>query len=604
VIRKRRQPNPVIALATASALVLAGCSVNIEQTDLSSVTVANDRTEIEKALGRPDEVVEVLGVTVASYTYDTGIYEPAPGGRGGGFVGGSDTYANLVGLLLLAIVVPIDYAIRSSKAKAEQEGQLASIFDADNKLLFAGKFSHPGSEIRNLEVLAATYKASESDDAGALKSLRAIALIPEQKNRLQQRWYEARKREANAGDADAQHEIAKFGSDDSEKIRWLRKAAAQDHIGAQTDLGTILLYGPNELVDRTEAKAWLTKAAEAGDINAQTELAKLVAFETALAGSEKGEVAAQFALGNAYASGKGTRKDQTRAVNWWHKAAENGYAPAQAKLARIYLTGDGVLTDFAEAEEWTRKAAETDELETVIKLARMYRYDPGPESKMREAVNLFKRAAAMGDRSALYELGVLNENGEGVQRSDVQAYMWYELAASENDQTAASARDSVAKRLTTDEIAKAERLAREWLEARPQRAESVTDSAHKNIQGPKISASRSDMSSIEVSKGNIEQENSQLLSDWRQRPDILRKAIAKESEILSVGIWRISTFEIESAAIDDRGDGLIRLETRYAIIKGAGPAGMTEPPVIYLQHVYIDPVKDAVVEVGEATPVN
>ena len=77
-----RRPKPIIAYTTAFALVLAGCDVNIAQTDLSAVTVANDRTEIEKALGKPDEVVEAQGFTVAYYDYDKGIFEPAPSGGG------------------------------------------------------------------------------------------------------------------------------------------------------------------------------------------------------------------------------------------------------------------------------------------------------------------------------------------------------------------------------------------------------------------------------------------------------------------------------------------------------------------------------------------
>ncbi len=62
-----RLPNPIICYTTALALVLAGCAVKIDRTDLSSLTVENDRTVIEKTLGKPDKVVEAQGFTVASY---------------------------------------------------------------------------------------------------------------------------------------------------------------------------------------------------------------------------------------------------------------------------------------------------------------------------------------------------------------------------------------------------------------------------------------------------------------------------------------------------------------------------------------------------------
>ena len=38
VMRKMRRPNPIIVCTMALALVLVGCDVNIEPTDLASVT--------------------------------------------------------------------------------------------------------------------------------------------------------------------------------------------------------------------------------------------------------------------------------------------------------------------------------------------------------------------------------------------------------------------------------------------------------------------------------------------------------------------------------------------------------------------------------------
>ena len=67
---KLRRPNPVIGYTTALALILAGCAIKFEPTDLSAVTVENDRTVIEKTLSKPDEVVEAQGFTVASYKID------------------------------------------------------------------------------------------------------------------------------------------------------------------------------------------------------------------------------------------------------------------------------------------------------------------------------------------------------------------------------------------------------------------------------------------------------------------------------------------------------------------------------------------------------
>ena len=63
------------------------------------------------------------------------------------------------------------------------------------------------------------------------------------------------------------------------------------------------------------------------------------------------------------------------------------------------------------------------------------------------------------------------ENGRGVPQDDVQAYMWYNLAASrstgEDRDGAVANRDLAAEELTADQRAEAQRLAREWDDAHP-----------------------------------------------------------------------------------------------------------------------------------------
>ncbi|MGN0918476.1 MAG: tetratricopeptide repeat protein, partial [Oxalobacter sp.] len=58
--------------------------------------------------------------------------------------------------------------------------------------------------------------------------------------------------------------------------------------------------------------------------------------------ADQGYVDAQYYLGKAYATGKGVRKDQERAVEWYRKAAENGNADAQNNLGAAYANGHGV----------------------------------------------------------------------------------------------------------------------------------------------------------------------------------------------------------------------------------------------------------------------
>ena len=76
-----------------------------------------------------------------------------------------------------------------------------------------------------------------------------------------------------------------------------------------------------------------------------------------------------------------------------------------------------------------------------------------------------------GDAEAQVNLGVRYSNGRGVPQDDVQAHMWFNLAASrligEERERVVRSRDLAAGRMTPDEIAEAKRLAREWDAAHP-----------------------------------------------------------------------------------------------------------------------------------------
>ena len=53
-------------------------------------------------------------------------------------------------------------------------------------------------------------------------------------------------------------------------------------------------------------------------------------------------------------------------------------------------------------------------------------------------------------------------NGRGLPQDFVQAYMWWDLAANGGDKDAITNRDRIAGEMTPEQIAEAQRLAREW----------------------------------------------------------------------------------------------------------------------------------------------
>jgi TPR repeat protein len=142
--------------------------------------------------------------------------------------------------------------------------------------------------------------------------------------------------------------------------------------------------------------------------------------------AEQGDAKAQYNLGLMYDIGKGVPQDDAEAVKWYSKAAEQGNAWAQDNLGVMYAKGNGVPQDDVEAVKWYRKAAE------------------------------------QGHARAQYNLGIMYAKGEGVPQDDVLAHLWFNLAAAQYNAIAKIFRDAIAKRMTSEQIAGAQRLAREW----------------------------------------------------------------------------------------------------------------------------------------------
>jgi len=137
-----------------------------------------------------------------------------------------------------------------------------------------------------------------------------------------------------------------------------------------------------------------------------------------------------FRLGFLYHNGKGVPQNYAEAAKWYRMAADEGDDSAQLNLGLLYYTGEGVPQDYGEAIKWYRKAAE------------------------------------QGDALALVKLVLAYAEGKGVPQDYVQAHMWANLAAAssmgEEQKKQAEIRDWIAAKMAPEQIAEAQRLAREW----------------------------------------------------------------------------------------------------------------------------------------------
>jgi uncharacterized protein len=135
----------------------------------------------------------------------------------------------------------------------------------------------------------------------------------------------------------------------------------------------------------------------------------------------------------AYAAA--VRGDYPKAIRFWRQFADAGDGISQYNLGQMYAAGEGVERDAAAAVEWYRRAAES------------------------------------GVAHARLSLGIAYALGRGVPQDLLQAHIWLDLAAAaytadDDRNRAVKARDLVATKMTTHEIAEAQRLAREWRDQR------------------------------------------------------------------------------------------------------------------------------------------
>jgi len=73
-------------------------------------------------------------------------------------------------------------------------------------------------------------------------------------------------------------------------------------------------------------------------------------------------------------------------------------------------------------------------------------------------------AAQTGAPDALFELGMLYATGRDVDADLVTAHKWFNLAAARGNEAARTYRVELALEMSQEQVAEAQKLAREWLQ--------------------------------------------------------------------------------------------------------------------------------------------
>jgi TPR repeat protein len=146
------------------------------------------------------------------------------------------------------------------------------------------------------------------------------------------------------------------------------------------------------------------------------------------------------------------------------------FAASAAGLHNVAQAGEA----YKQAAEWYRKAAEQGFLAGKMHLAALYRDGgKGFPRDMKQAAAWYRKAAEQGDVAAQGTLGVLYSIGQGVEKNDVEAYFWLDVAASvkgPKQEQYAQNRQMIGTHITADELEEVQERVAKWLAAHPRPA--------------------------------------------------------------------------------------------------------------------------------------
>jgi len=122
----------------------------------------------------------------------------------------------------------------------------------------------------------------------------------------------------------------------------------------------------------------------------------------------------------------GQSQNYEKALKCFHKAAEKGNVKSYFYLGLIYEKGKGISKDYS------------------------------------KAIKLYRKAAMNGHAEAQVNLAIMYINGHGCTKDYIKAYKWLYIAQNYNKKDTNKLRKFLSEMMSSDKIAKAKKLAKEW----------------------------------------------------------------------------------------------------------------------------------------------
>ncbi len=157
--------------------------------------------------------------------------------------------------------------------------------------------------------------------------------------------------------------------------------------------------------------------------------------------------------------------DYETALAKWQSPADAGDSNSQFGLGQMYGNGFGVMMDDAQAIKYYGLAAGQGHAQAQCNLAVMHQNGWGIPQSDEEAARLFTLAAEQGVTEAQIAIGRMLAMDFSEDYDPVQAYKWFSIAALFKDIDAGVKQDSVATKMTPEQITEGDALVKQWSES-------------------------------------------------------------------------------------------------------------------------------------------
>ena len=192
----------------------------------------------------------------------------------------------------------------------------------------------------------------------------------------------------------------KISTEKTEAYLDYKKQAKKGDVTAQFHLGECYYNGTGVEQNREKALKWYSKAAAAGYPEAQ------------------------YMLGECWEKGHGTLRNKETAIHWYTLSAKQGFLYAQTHLAYMYSNKGNHQESF----RWHCAAAEQGDIYSIKWVGYYYLFGRGGVKKnYSEAVKCFQKLIELGQElgDANHYMGICYEHGYGVEKDPEKAFIHY-----------------------------------------------------------------------------------------------------------------------------------------------------------------------------------